>query len=90
VPVDAQERVVVVAERSGAARDRWQPEQITRAVRQSVWQRHDLALHDVVLTTASGIPRTTSGKVSRTACRERYLAGYFDEPSPVPVGVADV
>jgi hypothetical protein len=40
-----------------------------------VWRRHDLALHDVVLVEPGGVPRTTSGKVSRTGCRARYLAG---------------
>jgi len=68
---DDQERVVVMGERTGDGDD---PE-IIRAARQAVWHRHDLALHDVVLIKPGGVPRTTSGKVSRTGCRARYLAG---------------
>ncbi|WP_051807291.1 fatty acyl-AMP ligase [Actinoplanes subtropicus] len=72
ITVDDQEKAVVVAERSRSAGE-WHPDQITRAVRQAVWRRHDLALHDLVLEEPGAIPRTTSGKVSRTACRNRYL-----------------
>jgi acyl-CoA synthetase (AMP-forming)/AMP-acid ligase II len=68
---DDQERVVVVGERAGDGDDPG----IVRAARQAVWRRHDLALHDVVLVEPGGVPRTTSGKVSRTGCRARYLAG---------------
>jgi acyl-CoA synthetase (AMP-forming)/AMP-acid ligase II len=71
VLVDDQEKAVVVAERSTAADD------IARAVRQAVWRRHDLALHDLVLAEPGAIPRTTSGKVSRTGCRQRYLSGFW-------------
>jgi fatty acid CoA ligase FadD32 len=70
VTQDDQERVVVVGERAGNGQD---PE-IVRAARQAVWRRHDLALHDVVLVDPGAVPRTTSGKVSRTGCRAGYLA----------------
>ena len=35
---------------------------------------HGLALHDVVLVPPGHMPRTSSGKIARSACRERYLA----------------
>jgi len=73
VTVGDEDKAVVVAERSRAAVD-WRPGEIARAVRQAVWRRHDLALHDLVLAEPGTIPRTTSGKVSRTACRGDYLA----------------
>ena len=75
VTVGDQERVVVVCEVSGQ-RDRLAAE-VARQTRTAVWQRHDLVLHDVVFLGPGGIPRTTSGKVSRTGCRTRYLAGGF-------------
>jgi len=79
VPVDDQERAVVVAERSrSAGAADWRPAEITRTVRRAVWRQHDLALHDVVLVEAGGIPRTSSGKVSRTACQARYRSGPAD------------
>lgn len=88
VPADDSERVVVVAEWS-RTRDPRPADEVAREARRAVWQRHDLTLHDLVLTTNGAIPRTTSGKVSRTACRERYLAGHFDRPGPAgPAGSA--
>jgi len=83
VPVDDQERAVVVAERSrSAGAEDWRPAEITRTVRQAVWRHHDLALHDVVLVEAGSIPRTSSGKVSRTACQAKYRSGPSIDPGP--------
>jgi acyl-CoA synthetase (AMP-forming)/AMP-acid ligase II/acyl carrier protein len=45
------------------------------AVRDAVAAGHGLALHEVVLVRKGTVPRTTSGKVRRAACRERWLAG---------------
>jgi acyl-CoA synthetase (AMP-forming)/AMP-acid ligase II len=56
----------------------WQPSEVARAARHAVWSRHELALHDVVAVEPGDIPRTSSGKISRTACREHYLAGLFN------------
>ncbi|HST83272.1 MAG TPA: fatty acyl-AMP ligase [Kineosporiaceae bacterium] len=78
VPVDGDERVVVVVERSRSVDpEQWQPERLTPAIRRAVWQHHELALHELVLTEPGLIPRTSSGKISRSACRQRYLDGGF-------------
>ena len=79
VPVEGEERVVVVLERSrSVGPDEWPPAQLTPSIRQAVWQHHELALHDVVLTEPGLVPRTSSGKVARSACRQNYLDGRFD------------
>ena len=76
-----QAREVMVFGASGllacSAPDR-RPAEIVRDIRRAVWQHHDLALHDVVLAEPGTIPRTTSGKVSRTECRARYRAEAAD------------
>ncbi|MEU3784505.1 fatty acyl-AMP ligase [Streptomyces sp900129855] len=70
------ESLVVVAEHG---RDVSDPltvaEEATRAVRAAVATRHGVAVHDFVLVPPGTVPHTTSGKVARSACRERYLAG---------------
>jgi acyl-CoA synthetase (AMP-forming)/AMP-acid ligase II len=43
--------------------------------------RHGLAVKDFVLLPPGGVPRTSSGKVARSGCRERYLAGTLDGAS---------
>ncbi|MFC7614734.1 AMP-binding protein [Actinokineospora soli] len=48
---------------------------VAAAVRAAVARRHGLTLRDVVLVPPDSLPRTSSGKISRTACRDRYLAG---------------
>jgi len=62
------------------------PESIRRiaaAVRRSVQEDCDLSLGAVVIVLSGRIPRTTSGKIQRSLCRERYLEGswsWIDEP----------
>src|ERR1700744_4075076 len=68
------ERVVIVAERApGAGRGDLQP--VIDDVRAAVSRRHSLPLADVQLVAAGVIPRTTSGKLARQACRTLYLNG---------------
>jgi acyl-CoA synthetase (AMP-forming)/AMP-acid ligase II len=49
--------------------------EITRAVRHAVTRFHGLRVHDVVLLKSGTIPKTSSGKIRRHACRDSYLAG---------------
>lgn len=77
VPADSGERLVVIAERAtGAGRTAQAP--VLDAIRAAVSRRHALALADVRLVSAGAIPRTTSGKLARQACRAHYLAGGFE------------
>ncbi|MFR9799978.1 fatty acyl-AMP ligase [Streptomyces sp. MS06] len=78
---DDGEKLVVVAEHGRQVDD---PEavhdEVRRAVRGAVAEGHALAVHDFVLVAPDSVPYTTSGKVCRTACRERYLAGRWSQP----------
>ncbi|WP_240506799.1 fatty acyl-AMP ligase [Thermoactinospora rubra] len=76
VPGGDTERLVVVAERSrrGASAP---AEEVARRVRAAVAAAHDVSLHDFRLVEAGAVPRTSSGKIARAACREAYLAGAF-------------
>lgn len=67
-------RLVVVAERA-AGTSRHDPRPASEAIRTAVSQRHGLSVSDVRLLPAGAIPRTTSGKLARRACRAEYLAG---------------
>jgi acyl-CoA synthetase (AMP-forming)/AMP-acid ligase II len=68
------ERVVIVAERAPGA-GRADPQSVIDAIRAAVSRRHNLPLADVLLVAAGVIPRTTSGKLARQACRALYLNG---------------
>ncbi|MEU8264300.1 AMP-binding protein [Micromonospora sp. NPDC048999] len=43
---------------------------------------HGITPHDVFLVRRGGIERTTSGKIRRTACRDRWLAGTLPAVAP--------
>lgn len=72
------ERAVVAVERS-----KWTDvgmldvAEVVQAIRRTVSAQHGLALHDVVVLPADRVPRTTSGKISRSRCRTAYLDGTF-------------
>ncbi len=68
------DRLVIVAERATGT-GRKDPGPAVAAIRAEVSRVHGLAAADVVFVPAGAIPRTTSGKLGRTACREQYLAG---------------
>jgi long chain fatty acid CoA FadD26 len=64
------EGLVVVA--GGSSDD---PAAMRRAIRRAVSEEHGISLHDFALVPSGSVPRTTSGKISRSACRKLYLAG---------------
>jgi acyl-CoA synthetase (AMP-forming)/AMP-acid ligase II len=73
VPTADGERAVVLAERAKDA-DPVVGVEVSAAVRAAVSARHGLALYDVVLVEPDSLPRTSSGKIARSTCRDRYLA----------------
>ncbi len=78
------ERLVVVAEPRGRPGDDEQ-RALAAAVRHALIDEMDLAPADVRFVGHGGVVRTTSGKISRSTTRERYLAaGFLPEPPAVP------
>ncbi|GAK54268.1 amino acid adenylation [Candidatus Moduliflexus flocculans] len=49
-----------------------------RSIRQAVAEQHELQASAVVLIKAASIPRTSSGKIRRRACREAFLKQELD------------
>jgi acyl-CoA synthetase (AMP-forming)/AMP-acid ligase II len=48
------------------------------AIRQRVAEEHGLQIYAVVLVRPGSVPKTTSGKIQRFACREQFLAGTLE------------
>ncbi len=69
-----EEQLVVVHEVDRQFRDS-DFDQVIRAVRREIVREHDVDPHAVVLIRQTDLPRTTSGKVQRQFCRQRYLDG---------------
>jgi fatty-acyl-CoA synthase len=68
------DELVVVAERA-AGTSREDPRPAIEAIYEAVSRRHGLTVSDARLLPAGAIPRTTSGKLARRACRADYLGG---------------
>jgi fatty-acyl-CoA synthase len=73
---DVDERLVIVTERAPGT-GRADPASAVEAVRAAVLDRHGIAAADVRFVAAGAIPRTTSGKLARGACRAAYLNGLW-------------
>ncbi|KGI68487.1 fatty acyl-AMP ligase [Mycolicibacterium rufum] len=78
-----EERLVIVAERA-AGTARVDPAEAVAAIEAAVRERHHAAVTDVRIVAAGTIPRTTSGKLARRACRAAYLDGVFDDRAITP------
>jgi acyl-CoA synthetase (AMP-forming)/AMP-acid ligase II len=73
---EGEERLIVVQEL-----DRRRMEEapaVADAIRRVLAEEHEVQAQEVVLVRAGGIPKTSSGKIQRHACRAAYLAGSLD------------
>jgi 8-amino-7-oxononanoate synthase/acyl carrier protein len=71
VDLDGRERLIIVAEVERARRDDWSD--VIAAVRKDVTAEHELPPDAVLLVRYGSIPKTSSGKIQRHACREDFL-----------------
>ncbi|MFZ1161104.1 MAG: fatty-acid--CoA ligase, partial [Mycobacterium sp.] len=73
-PDDSSEQLVIVGERApGAHKLDYQP--IADDIRTAIAVRHGVTVRDVLLVQAGSVPRTSSGKIGRRACRAAYIDG---------------
>jgi len=74
VEVTGEERLVVVQEIERRYQQ-GEPGEIVSAIRQAVAEEHEIQAYAVVLGKHGTVPRTSSGKLRRHACRTAFLAG---------------
>jgi acyl-CoA synthetase (AMP-forming)/AMP-acid ligase II len=73
-----EEVLVVVQEVERECRKGLDVRGVLHAVREAVAAEHGLRVHALVLLRTGSIPRTTSGKVRRRACRDQLCAGTLE------------
>ncbi len=87
VDIDGKERLVIVAEveRRSVGPDLSRPlpiyrpaSEIVQAIRRAVAEAHELRVYAVLLLKPGSIPKTSSGKIQRHACRANFLTGSLD------------
>ena len=74
---ESGEQLVIVAERAAGV-GRGDPAPVAAAVQAAVSREHQVRVADFRLVAAGTLPRTSSGKLARNACRAEYLAGQFN------------
>jgi acyl-CoA synthetase (AMP-forming)/AMP-acid ligase II len=84
VEVGCEEKLVVVAEmrlpQSGLAPEQvtQKIEEVTGTIRQHIAEEHEVTVYQVKLVKVGEVPKTSSGKLQRRACRASFLAGSLD------------
>ena len=87
-PDDTSEQLVIVGERApGAHKLDYQP--IADDIRTAIAVRHGVTVRDVLLVQAGSVPRTSSGKIGRRACRTAYIDGSLRSGTAVPNAFPD-
>jgi acyl-CoA synthetase (AMP-forming)/AMP-acid ligase II/thioesterase domain-containing protein/acyl carrier protein len=76
VEIGKEERLIIVQELGDPKQTGL--EEIIRTVRRSLFDAHGVSAYGVVLVQPRGIPKTSSGKLQRRACKEAWLAGWLD------------
>ncbi|MFD2168651.1 amino acid adenylation domain-containing protein [Tumebacillus lipolyticus] len=77
VEIGGEERLVVVQEIERTHR-KGDHQAVIAAVRKRVSEEFQLQVHAVVLIKPASIPKTSSGKIQRHACKERFLNGTLE------------
>ena len=75
---DGRERVVIVAELERGRRDRSEITAIFETIRSRLAREHEVAAEAIVFVRPNSVPKTSSGKIQRHACRRQFLDGTLD------------
>jgi acyl-CoA synthetase (AMP-forming)/AMP-acid ligase II/acyl carrier protein len=76
---DGEEHLVLVAEVTPSMPRPGQLEEVMGSIHRAVAARHEVHVHTVVLIEARTLPKTSSGKIQRRACRSAFLGGGLRE-----------
>lgn len=75
VEIKGEERLVIVQEVERSYLRKLNVKELVGSVSQAVAAEHGLQVYATVLVKTGSIPKTSSGKIQRHACRAGYLAG---------------
>ncbi|HKR94503.1 MAG TPA: condensation domain-containing protein, partial [Candidatus Angelobacter sp.] len=76
IPVANEEQLVLVQEISRHARI--VAEEIFVSIRAAIAEEYELQAHEIVLVKSGTVPKTSSGKIQRRLCREKFLQGNLE------------
>ncbi|MET9295008.1 fatty acyl-AMP ligase [Streptomyces sp. NPDC003077] len=82
------ERLVVAVETDGRVLKAHQPDELRRRIAEAIYENHRLKADTILLLRRGSVPKTSSGKVQRRACRKLYEDGVLTDVSAVSASSA--
>ncbi|MGH2412808.1 MAG: AMP-binding protein, partial [Microcystaceae cyanobacterium] len=78
IDVAGEERLVIACEVKRSYLRRLDSEQVARSIRKAILQAHELQPFAIALLKTGSIPKTSSGKIQRHACKAGFLQGSLE------------
>ncbi|NEO62343.1 MAG: fatty acyl-AMP ligase [Moorea sp. SIO4G2] len=78
VEVDGEEKLVVVQEVERSWLRKLDFDEVNGDIRQALMEQHELQVYAIALIQPGSIPKTSSGKIMRQACRIKFLEGTLE------------
>jgi acyl-CoA synthetase (AMP-forming)/AMP-acid ligase II len=75
IRVEGEEKLVIAHEVERSYRHCLDMEAVVEAVRWKVFEQHFVDVYAIAFLQPGGIPKTSSGKIQRRVCQEKFLAG---------------
>jgi acyl transferase domain-containing protein/acyl-CoA synthetase (AMP-forming)/AMP-acid ligase II/acyl carrier protein len=95
VEAGGREALVIAQEVERTHLRKLNADEVVGCIRQAVAEKHELPVHAVALLRTGSIPKTSSGKIQRRACRALFLDGQLElvgmwQELSAPADAADV
>ena len=78
VEVESEERLVIVQEVQESYLNELDVDKVVNAIRQAVSQQHQLQVYGILLLKTGTIPKTSSNKIQRHACKVGFMEESLD------------
>ncbi len=75
VEIESQEQLVVAVEVERTHLRKLNVDRVVEAIRKAISEQHELQVYGVLLLKTASIPKTSSGKIQRHACKAGFLEG---------------
>jgi acyl-CoA synthetase (AMP-forming)/AMP-acid ligase II len=76
--VEGKEELIIVQEVERSWLRKLNVDEVVGDIRQAVMAEHELRAYAIVLLKTGSIPKTSSGKIQRSACRNKFLNGALE------------
>ncbi|WP_036476578.1 fatty acyl-AMP ligase [Myxosarcina sp. GI1] len=73
-----EQRLTVVQEIERSYIKKLNRDSLVGDIRQAVMANHELQAHEIILVKPGTVPKTSSGKICRYACREKFIDGQLN------------